>query len=311
MPDRGSTPDVWSRGDELARWLHESTGLVVGIDFDGTLTPIVDDHSAPVITAPSREAVQKLVGDPQVVVAVVSGRSLDDLVERVGVDDVVYAGNHGLEFAQGGFAAVHPEAAANRSRIQRLVEKLRPRLHDVSDCTVENKGVTATVHYRRVPDETVDAVVSTVEAVVSAADVDVRVVAGKQALEVRPAVDWDKGAAIRLLTDASPPGWRPVYVGDDATDEDAFEAVEPDGAGIRVGPGAAQGTSATYRLPAREGVPAMLSWMAESMGVSGTAVSPAGQSTPSKLFGGWTGNDADASPGLFEDWQTGRDANDR
>jgi trehalose 6-phosphate phosphatase len=272
VSERDAPPEVWSRADRLARWLDGGDGLVLGVDFDGTLAPIADDHREPTLDPRARGALEALAAVPSIRLAVVSGRSRTDLTARVGVDGVVYAGNHGLELATDDGAVVHAEAAGLGPAVRRTCDELDDRLAGVSGCTIERKGVTATVHFRRVRDDAVSDVVSTVEAVADRVD-GIRVTAGKRVRELRPVVPWDKGETVRLLRESAPGGWRTMYVGDDTTDEDAFRAIHPDGAGVYVasggdGDGNAAAdrrteTAASYRLDGQRDVVRLLVWLAD------------------------------------------------
>ena len=272
MSERDAPPEVWSRADRLARWLDGGDGLVLGVDFDGTLAPIADDHREPTLDPRARGALEALAAVPSIRLAVVSGRSRADLTARVGVEGVVYAGNHGLELATDDGAVVHAEAAGLGPTVRRACDELDDRLGGVPGCTVERKGVTATVHFRRVRDDAVSDVTSSVEAVASAAD-EIRVTAGKRVRELRPVVPWDKGETMRLLGESAPDGWRAMYVGDDTTDEDAFRAIRPDGAGVYVasgGDGDAAAdrrteTAASYRLDGQPDVVRLLVWLADRL----------------------------------------------
>ncbi len=258
---------------ELARWVDESAGLLLGLDFDGTLAPIVDDPTDSALTPSTRAVLEKFASTPSVLPAVVSGRGRDDLMRRVDIDGVAYAGNHGLELAYGGTETVHPEAAKQQSTIARLCDEIEARLQDVPGCAVENKGVTATVHFRRAADDAVPSVVSTVEDVVSGVE-KVELTEGKQIREIRPAVEWDKGEALKLLSGAVPDDWRAVYLGDDTTDEDGFRAIQPDGLAVRVMDSADDGqvtdTAATYRLDGQREVSFLLAWIGMSLNTTGS-----------------------------------------
>jgi trehalose 6-phosphate phosphatase len=264
MPEGDAPPDALTRLDELARWVGAAEGVVLGIDFDGTLSALTDDPDEPTLTHPTRPVFERVASAPTVAPAVVSGRARDDLVPRVDVDGVVYAGNHGLELAYDDWTAAHPAAARHRETIQACCDRLADELAGIPGSGVENKGLTATVHFRRTPDEDVPAVVRAVDRVAAAAD-GVRVTAGKQVRELRPPVEWDKGRALRLLTDQVPDGWRVLYVGDDRTDEDAFRAIQPDGIGVRVVTAgrerASVETDATYRLDGQRAVARLLTWL--------------------------------------------------
>ncbi|WP_380677761.1 trehalose-phosphatase [Salinigranum sp. GCM10025319] len=268
VSERGAPPEVWSRIDELGRWLDGSDGLVLGVDFDGTLAPIADDHREPTLDPSAHGALRALAAVPSIHLAVVSGRSRADLTARVGVDGAVYAGNHGLELVTDDGAAVHSEAAGLGPTVRRACDELDDRLGDISGCVIERKGVTATVHFRRVHDDAVPEVTSTVEEVASAVD-GIRVTAGKRVRELRPAVQWDKGETMRLLRESAPDGWRTMYVGDDTTDEDAFRAIRPDGIGVYVADdGDGDGdrrteTAASDRLGGQSDVVRLLVWLAD------------------------------------------------
>jgi len=245
---------------DVADRLEAADGVFLGLDFDGTLAPIAEDPERPTITPAARTAVERFVARPDAQVAVVSGRALSDLRHRVGIDEAVYAGNHGLEL-DGPDAVVHPVGEDHRPAIEQVVDYFDDRVSDVQGLRVEDKGATATVHVRTVPSERVDEVRSHVERAVASADGDLRVTTGKQVFEIRPDVDWDKGTTMDHLSADVPTGWTTVYVGDDVTDEDAFRAVRPDGFAVLVGD--REETAADYRLPGTDAVPPLLNWIAD------------------------------------------------
>lgn len=266
-PTRDGPPPILD-ADELVSRLASADGLLLGIDFDGTLTAVADDPNDPEITATNRRALRQLADARSVQVAVVSGRALSDLRDRVGVDGITYAGNHGLELRCDDGTTVRPAAERNRPVIQELIDALENRLADVDGCIIENKGVTATVHYRQVPDDRGTEVRKTVRSIVSAQAPDrVRVQPGKAVMELRPAIQHDKGTVVRQLADDVAPGWFTLYVGDDATDEDAFEVLVDvgDGLGVLVGDDAT--TAADRRLPD----PAAVEQILESLADEGIA----------------------------------------
>ncbi|NEU58955.1 trehalose-phosphatase [Halorussus sp. MSC15.2] len=242
--------------------LADHDGLLVALDFDGTLAAIENRPEEATIPDPTREAVASLAHEPNVEVAVVSGRELADVRERVGVPDISYAGNHGLEIHADEYT-VHPTASAAEEDIAELCDLLTDELAHVEGVIVENKGVTATVHHRLVDDDEVPAVVDAVETLVAARD-DVRLTTGKDVLELRPAVEWDKGEAVRELREELVPDderWLPVYVGDDTTDEAAFLHVGDRGLGVKVGDD--PDTEAPYRVADSEAVRTILEWLHE------------------------------------------------
>ena len=251
-------PTVDDRRAALADRFADAPGALLCLDFDGTLAPIVEEPDEAAMAGDCRAVVGELANEPDVDVAVISGRAIDDLRGRVDVDGVVYAGNHGLELQRHEQTEVVPEADEQRDAIDDVCEAIEANVESVPGAVVEHKGVTATVHYRQVPDDRVDDVVDAVEEAVEdvAAEMDdhvpFEVLEGKQIREIRPRVEWDKGRVVELLAEDVPDDWEVVYVGDDTTDEDAFEVVEPQGLGVLVGDDA--DTAASVRVEAQSDV---------------------------------------------------------
>lgn len=257
----GTTPRLRPE-THLGDRLRAARGLLLCTDFDGTLTGIVDDPDAPEIGDANRESLRRLAASPRVEVAVVSGRALDDLRDRVGLDGVTYAGNHGLELHRDGRTTAHPVARSHGADVETVRDAVVERVGDIQGLVVEDKDLTVTVHYRNAPAERRDEIRDAVfEAVDRHAPDRVRTSTGKAVVELRPAVPWDKGSVVRLLVEDVGRGWLPVYVGDDTTDEDAFRALaDVGGLGVRVGD---EPTAASYRIPDPTAVERLLSWLAD------------------------------------------------
>jgi trehalose 6-phosphate phosphatase len=261
--DDGQSPLVGNWLSRIDDRLDAAGGLLLCLDFDGTLAEIADDPASVEPTPESRDALDVLAGHGNVRIAVISGRELADVRDRVGLDDVYYAGNHGLEVYEDGEVNVHPIAEKHRETVRAACDAIEERLDDEPGCHVEDKGVTATVHYRVAGDDRrahVEAVVRS--AVDEVAGDDLRLTAAKSAIELRPGIDWGKGHAVETFRERAPDHYLPVYIGDDTTDESAFEAVEAaDGFGVHVGSG--RETSATFRVPNPGGVASFLEWLGE------------------------------------------------
>jgi len=234
-----STPvSVWGRKQWLRERLQGADGLFVMTDFDGTVADIVDDPDDAEMRERAREALEGVTAHPRGKVAVVSGRAVADVRERAAIDGAYYAGNHGLELDDGDEVSVHSGAREARQRLPEVCAAVEDAFsHD--DVFVEEKGVTATVHYRQA-DVDGDRVRAVVESVLTDHDPErvLRLTTGKQIVELRPAVDWGKGESVDLLRERFTPddeAWLPVYVGDDTTDEAAFEALDGEGVAVAVG----------------------------------------------------------------------------
>ncbi|CAN5660662.1 hypothetical protein BH09ACT8_BH09ACT8_14770 [soil metagenome] len=205
----------------------------VFLDYDGTLSPIVSDPSAATLVKGAAEALKILA--TQCPVAVISGRDLTDIRARIGLPGLWYAGSHGFELT-GADGSYHQNEAAGASvsTIERAADELRQQLRQIPGIRIEHKRFAVAAHYRNVAPDRVGEVVAKVHQL--GRQHGLRVTNGRRVIELRPDIDWDKGTTLRWIldrtTDAGPVV--PIYLGDDLTDEDAFDAVRPDGIGILV-----------------------------------------------------------------------------
>lgn len=240
--------------------------MLVALDFDGTLAPIAGHPAEVVFPAASREALERLAARPDTDVAVVSGRSLEDTRARVGLPGLYYAGNHGMEIEGPGIQEVHSGAAAARSRIAACAASVREWADRMEGVVLEDKGLTLSVHYRLVRDPAVAEEVQRRVRERCGAEPGLRITGGKQVIEVRPDVPWDKGRAVRFLLDAlEAPGTAllpAIFIGDDATDEDAFRALRGRGDGVVVASPAPAETAATAWVASVAEVAALLNALA-------------------------------------------------
>jgi len=222
----------------------QALGLAAGLtarqpavffDFDGTLSDIVDDPGAARPAAGASEALQKLAA--QCPVAVLSGRDLADVTERVGLPGIWYAGSHGFELtAPDGTHHQNDAAAAAIPALEQAAGQLRDQLGSISGVVVEHKRFAVAVHYRNAARDRVGEVSAAVRA--AGRREALRVTTGREVIELRPDIDWDKGKTLRWVIDhlhhAGSGPLVPIYLGDDITDEDAFDAVRDDGIPIVV-----------------------------------------------------------------------------
>jgi trehalose 6-phosphate phosphatase len=214
--------------DRVPAWAAawRATGnLVLLLDFDGTLAPIVERPEQAAMPERTRRALERLMAVVGVTVAVVSGRGLADVRERAAIPGIAYAGNHGMEIEGAGLHRIHPEAAAARPDLDAVAARVMADLEGIDGAFVEDKGLTLSIHYRLAPEREAE-VREIVLAAVGGRD-GLQVTEGKMVIEVRPRVEWDKGRAVLfLLGQMRPPAGTPVlYLGDDRTDEDAFRAL--------------------------------------------------------------------------------------
>lgn len=229
--------------DKVFEGVASNGQVLLALDFDGTLAEIVPDPADATLPESIFKLLEALNNQPRFTVAVVSGRSLVDLKERVKLPDVAYAGDHGLEISGPGFHHIPPEAEEFRTTVAEIGEALEAALKGIPGVIFEHKGLSMSIHYRLTPSGQRAAALRTIRRVTKPyLDRDaVRVVKGKEVVNLLPPVDWHKGAALKWLInllDTMPRrvgGILPIYIGDDVTDEDAFKAVRESGFAVRVG----------------------------------------------------------------------------
>jgi alpha,alpha-trehalase len=209
--------------------------LAVFLDYDGTLTPIVDDPAEARLSDAGRAAIARLAR--LVPVAIISGRDLDDVASLVDIDGLVVAGSHGFDIRGPGWEHQHPSGAEAEGLISTAVSELQVELGDVPGVLIEHKRFAVAVHTRRV-DESFHEMIAGHVARIAADHPQLRITGGKMIHELRPAVEWDKGRAVQFVADELHLAGSDVcllYLGDDETDEDALGALGADGIGIVVG----------------------------------------------------------------------------
>jgi len=203
------------------------------LDYDGTLTPIVSHPEKAFLSDSTRETLRALI--MRAPVAILSGRELEDVRKRVAVDEIVYAGSHGFDI-------VGPRQLRRQEAIEFLptldvAEKgLREKLAGIAGALIERKRFSIAIHYRNVNERDFPKLGFAVSEV-AARHRDLRTMEGKKVYELLPGTDWDKGKAVLWLLEnlgLEHRKVRPIYIGDDRTDEDAFRVLRQCGTGILV-----------------------------------------------------------------------------
>ena len=250
---------------EFEEWLGgflKRYRIALFLDYDGTLTPLAEHPDKATLSPRARSALRACIAHPSIDVAVISGRSLASVRTAVNEPSVVYAGNHGLEIEglpSGRFE--HEDLIHYRSRAEGLASDLDRIAAD--GAWTERKGPTLTFHYRQVPPGERASLITEAHETIRKAGYQSR--DAHDAVEARPPIGWDKGRAVLfVLRSLYGPAWseqvRPVYVGDDRTDEDAFRFLAGLSATFRVGR-ADTPTAATRRLPSVDAVLSLLEWL--------------------------------------------------
>jgi len=206
----------------LARLAEDPPSAAIFLDVDGVLAPIVPRPEDARVPEATRSELRRLAGR-YALVACVSGRAGADARAIVGVPALTYVGNHGLE--------LEPDAGE-------WTKQLGALLAGVDWPRVENKGLTAALHYRDMDETDARRELDAIAERARAAGFVARY--GRKVLEIVPPLEANKGTAVRRLLDERGVR-RALYAGDDTTDLDAFAALEPLELGVRVAVASAEG----------------------------------------------------------------------
>jgi len=221
----------------LAEVLHRTKKGAgsLSLDFDGTLAPIAPEPSEARLDESVQRALTKILETKRMAVAVISGRALGDLQRRVGVEGLVYAGNHGLEIVGNGLRFVDSAALSAMDELHEVSRQLLSSLWQIPGIRIEEKRLTTVVHYRLVTNLHLSTIRDAVKQAVAPYAPKLRVCSGKKSIEILPRTNWNKGAAVLWVNRfLGIPARLAIYAGDDAMDEDAFKALNG-GVTIRVG----------------------------------------------------------------------------
>jgi trehalose 6-phosphate phosphatase len=205
----------------LEEFRAEPHSAAIFTDIDGTLAPIVPTPDMSEISAELKDLLRRISEEYQLV-AGISGRKTEEALGLLGLEDVVYYGNHGFEILRDGEVEVAPDALPYLERVQDLERRAREELEPLG-AFVEEKGITASIHYRNAPPEVGRKSVEFVKAV--GEELGLRITVGRGVVEARPPIRADKGTAIRLLVEEYGPR-KAMFLGDDTTDLDAFRELE-------------------------------------------------------------------------------------
>lgn len=258
-----SRPLVRDRELELQRRLSGKVPMVF-LDYDGTLTPIVEDYTKALLSADMRAALAEL--GKRCTVAIVSGRDLGLLRRLVQLDSLYYAGSHGFEVSgPSGWHDRLEKGIAFLPQLDAAETQLRQRLGGIAGHAVERKRFAIAVHYRRAAAADCTRIEAVVDRVLCEHQ-ELRKGYGKKVFELRPDLDWDKGRAVLWLFDRLRPRHTDavaLYVGDDITDEDAFRALADNGLNFVVRGAEDRPTAADYALADTADVKRLLEFLTE------------------------------------------------
>ncbi|XP_041010009.1 probable trehalose-phosphate phosphatase 4 [Juglans microcarpa x Juglans regia] len=244
--------------DSFDRMMKTAKGkrIVVFLDYDGTLSPIVDNPDRALMSDEMRAAVREVA--KYFPTAIISGRSRDKVTEFVKLSNVYYAGSHGMDImapprpVKSG-AGNHQTTALHRKEsthevlfqpakkflpaIQEIFTMLEEKTEKIQGVRIEDNSFCVSVHFRQVREEDYGILEEKVKSVVEKYP-EFHLTEGKMVLEVRPSIEWNKGHALEYLLDtlgfSNSCDVLPLYIGDDRSDEDAFKVIRSRGQGYPI-----------------------------------------------------------------------------
>ncbi|KAI4363657.1 hypothetical protein MLD38_019847 [Melastoma candidum] len=227
--------------------------IVVFLDYDGTLSPIVDNPDRAFMTRKMREAVKQV--SKYFPTAIISGRSTDKVKEFVRLQNLYYAGSHGMDIMapkesvsswnshahltldRKGNEVLFQPAKKFLPMIQEMIARIQKEIVKIQGARVEDNKFCVSVHYRQVKEEDLEMLEQKVVSVLQDYP-DFRITRGKMVIEIRPSIEWNKGSALEYLLETlglkDSSDVLPLYIGDDRTDEDAFEVIRKRGQGYPI-----------------------------------------------------------------------------
>jgi trehalose-phosphatase len=252
---------------EVEEKIQKAGGAILLFDFDGVLSAIAPTPDASIITEEYAALLKQCAA--RFPVAIITGRKMSEVKEKISSDDFFYMANHGLEWEEDGKDHTKPVPAETVETIKTAKEKVGLLLDRYPGMLLEDKLFSIVVHYRLIQPELIPAFTEEVESLLKpfTKTRKLRLDHSIMNFELRPEIDWDKGDSALFATEhlrkKTGKSLVPIYLGDAQTDEDAFEALQKGGISIRVNSSENKGikSAAEYCLKDQEEVGRFMKWI--------------------------------------------------
>ena len=201
--------------------------ILLCLDYDGTLTPIVKKPEYAKLGQNIKHALENIKSNKNIILAIISGRTLSGIKKLVNLRNVIYAGNHGFEIEIGRDVFIHrglKEAIPIISKIKKAISK---KIKGIRGAFIEDKEFTLSIHWRLVKKKYLNKLFLIIKNIIHN-NSKIRLTIGKKVWEIRPNIAWDKGKAVELIYSKvnKNNNLKIIYIGDDTTDEDAFSVLK-------------------------------------------------------------------------------------
>jgi trehalose-phosphatase len=224
--------------DKIKKDLYKRN-IFLFLDFDGTLAPIVSVPEKAKLPNDTKKILKDLVKTLKCKVAIISGRALKDIKNKVRLKNIIYVGVHGFQIEGQNLKNFIPKGFFRTLEIIR--DELKKKIHLFEGVILEDKDVSLALHYRLVKKEKVTHLKDIFKNIISSYLINkkIKLKTGRKVLEILPFLSWDKGKVVKLLLkkeiSLNNKEVFPIYMGDDKTDEDAFRVLKRKGLAVSIG----------------------------------------------------------------------------
>lgn len=241
---------IFDHSFQINKNILKSRSIFLFLDYDGTLVSFKDRPTDVTTPRKVKNIINKLIKNPKMMVIIVTGRSLIDIKKLMNMNGLSFIALHGLQIeTTSGFQFFWEQADQARLLIKRIKEHMILGLEKEKGAFIEDKELTVVLHYRLLPTNRIQNILHKFKEVVNCYDTNkiLEIIHGNKVIEARPK-GWNKGKAIEmfLTQHAEKQDVLPIYIGDDVTDEDAFEFLGKKGISIYVSNLSKRKTAAQY-----------------------------------------------------------------
>ena len=226
---------IFENWREVHGRIRQAQNLFLFLDYDGTLTPIVSRPELARCPAEVKTLLEKLRDSRHILLAIISGRSLEDIRDKVGIPGITYVGNHGLDIQNPAGRHQKKLSLQREKELKKITRILQESFAEIPGILFEDKGPILAIHYRNVAKKYFGRIQQDLKETLAPWKGKWKIGYGKMVCEILPGIDFHKGKAVKEILKRTTKNFLPIYLGDDRTDEDAFREVKGRGMSVFVG----------------------------------------------------------------------------